>query len=158
MTLIGDVLEISVDEVSDADVTLTISRTTCRHPLSCNCPSSSLAHHMRACHATQLAKLSTVTGKSTEEIAARAWRRLTPNHIHLNDQVRDIEAWVPSSEYSDATVNPLALATTRLLAKINGGHSESLKRFAAVYAGVEPSKVCAAQMFSTIVQVQAQKW
>ena len=91
--------------------------------------------------ATQLAKLSSATGHTTEEIAARSWRRLVPQRVHMSDAVRGVEAWVAASEYTEAAANPLAPAAVKLLKKMNGAHSESLKRFAAVYAGIDPLKV-----------------
>jgi len=113
VNLLCSVEEMSVDDVSDAD----------------------------------LAKLSAATGKSTEEVAARPWRKLVPQRVHMSDAVRAVEAWVPASEYEEAAANPLAPAAAQLLTKINGAkHVESLKRFAAVYRGIEPSKVSAAEL------------
>lgn len=86
----------------------------------------------------QLMRLSKVTGDSVEELAARPWRRIVPARVHLADGVRGVEAWLPASEYAEAEANPLAAATTTLLAKINGQHGPALRRFAAIYAGVQP--------------------
>jgi len=74
------------------------------------------------------------------------WRRLVPNRVHLTDAVRQVEAWVAASEYAEAAANPLAPAATKLLAKMNGAHAESLKRFAAVYTGIEASQVSGAEL------------
>jgi len=114
VTLIGDVEEMSADDISDAD----------------------------------LAKLSAATGKSAEEVAAQPWRRLVPSRVHMSDAVRSVEAWVPASEYAEAAANPLAPATATLLTKINGLHSDSLKRFAAVYRDVDLAKVSDAELLS----------
>lgn len=86
-------------------------------------------------------KLSAATGKSAEVIAGRTWRRLIPSSVHLFDAVRGVEAWVAAADYSEATPNPLAPAATALLSKMNGAHAGNLKRFAAVYAGLEEAKV-----------------
>ncbi len=83
-----------------------------------------------------LSRFSEITGASAEELAARPWRRLVPQRIHLQDAVRGSEAWVPVSEYSSAEPNPLAPSATMLLEKINTQHMPALRRFAAVYAGV----------------------
>ena len=87
----------------------------------------------------QLMRLSKATGDSVEELAARPWRRFVPARVHLADGVRGVEAWLPASEYAEAEANPLAAATTTLLGKINGQHGPALRRFAAIYAGVQPA-------------------
>jgi len=72
-----------------------------------------------------------------EDLAARSWRRLVPERVHLADAVRGTEAWVVPSEYAVAEPNPLASSAASLLTKINGLHKPSLNRFAGVHAGVD---------------------
>ena len=83
-----------------------------------------------------LNRVSTITGRSVEEVAKAAWWRLRAERVHLRDAVREAEGWVPASEYETAEPNPLATAAASLLAKINEQHAPALRRFAAVYAGV----------------------
>jgi hypothetical protein len=82
-----------------------------------------------------LARMQTVTGASVEDLAARSWRRLKVERLHLQDAVRNAEAWVPLSEYTTAEPNPLAPTANSLLAKINGKNQPALQRFAAAYTG-----------------------
>jgi len=112
ISLIGDVEDISVDIVLDAD----------------------------------LVKLSKVCGATVEAVAARSWRRLVPTHVHLSDAVRGREAWVPASEYMEATGNPLAHVAEALLKKMNGAHAESLVRFVSVYSGIPHDKLRSAEL------------
>mmetsp|Transcript_38847 Transcript_38847/g.94330 ORF Transcript_38847/g.94330 Transcript_38847/m.94330 type:complete len:145 (-) Transcript_38847:582-1016(-) len=90
--------------------------------------------------------MSAATGHTAEEIGARPWRRLTPSRVHVSDAVRRVEAWVPPAEYAEAASNPLAPAAATLLHKMNGAHAESLKRFAAVYAGLDEAKVSSVEL------------
>jgi len=93
-----------------------------------------------------LNRLSEVTGVSVEEVAARTWRRVVPDSVHLHDAVRGSEAWVPVGEYSSAEPNPLAPSAADLLTKINKQHMPSLQRFAGVYAGVPAGDVQMAEL------------
>jgi len=93
-----------------------------------------------------LEKLSKASGASVQDIAARPWRQLVPSSVHLSDTIRNREAWVPASEYAEATANPLANAAEALLKKMNGAHASSLARFASVYAGLPEDKVTSAEL------------
>jgi len=114
LCVIGEMEDVAVDEVSDA----------------------------------QLMGLASATGESTEALAARAWMRLVPRRVHINDAVRGVEAWVPVAEYRDASPNPLAESSPTILKKMNKDHAAALRRFAAVYAGTPPAECVAAELLS----------
>ena len=92
--------------------------------------------------------VSTSSGKSVEELAKQTWVRLSPERVHVSDAVRNVQTWVPSSEYAEAEPNPLAAAATTLLGKLNNQHTLALLRFAAIYTGLPTKELSTAEVIS----------
>ncbi len=55
-----------------------------------------------------LKKLAKRTGMNSEQLAARSWLRLDPEHVHVANSIYGTEAWVSRDEYASAEPNPLA--------------------------------------------------
>jgi hypothetical protein len=96
----------------------------------------------------ELRDISNLCGLPAETVAAYKWVRLSPSRVHVFDAVRNVEAWVPPAEYAEAEPNPLASASTNLLSKMNTQHAPALRRFAAVYSGVPPEDLAAAELLA----------
>jgi len=95
-----------------------------------------------------LKDVSIKSGITVEELASKQWIRLMPERVHVFDAVREVEAWVASSEYSEAEPNPLAPVASTLLTKLNTQHAAALRRFAAFYAGVPATELTSAEVLS----------
>ena len=96
----------------------------------------------------QLGVVSAAAGLTVEAAAAREWVRMSPSQVHVYDAVRENEAWVALSEYTEAEANPLAASVGTLLTKMNKQHHTALKRFAAVYSGVPIDEIGEAHLVS----------
>ena len=55
----------------------------------------------------------TVSTSKTAELSVSR-----PERVHVSDAVRNVQTWVPSSEYAEAEPNPLAEASESLLSKM----------------------------------------
>lgn len=49
--------------------------------------------------------------------------------------------WIPQAEYHQASPDPLAEVSARILDHMNQDHTDALKRFAGAFAGIEPDEV-----------------
>jgi len=96
----------------------------------------------------QLRDVSQCAGETAEVLASRPWVRLVPSRVHMYDAVRQHEAWIAPAEYSTADANPLADASAALLQKMNTQHASALRRFAAVYAGVQLDELVSAELLA----------
>jgi len=83
-------------------------------------------------HPDLMKKLVKRTGIGAEELAARAWLKLEPEHVHLTDALRSSEAWVAVGEYAAAEPNPLAEDLAEVMKKINADFTKDLARLAAM--------------------------